>query len=229
MSVSVYVTGCSHLPDLRHPHHPLSVQLLQTQRHSRSHSVCYGIQCHKRMQEVVMMQPCYSCCTFLLVAGPGHSSVSLECLELDWEDSTHPRLRSGPWSCRYMHPTTTLIHYLPPSQQPAANSSTSTSIAQGGLLAVSSRSLILITSPTQSQMVAAACSSDAEVPDTADGIRKVELLQYTLAGIPTCLTVLDDSHGAAGSSASGGLLLAVADTMAGAATRLMCCVACACR
>ncbi|KAF5841167.1 hypothetical protein DUNSADRAFT_14170 [Dunaliella salina] len=119
--------------------------------------------------------------------GPGSQSVNIECLEHDPLQGT---LVSGPWACRNMHPTTTLISSFPGSRpHPSANSTaantdsssnppqaptlgTSSPCLPPGVLAISSSSLLLLTLPMHPHI---------EGITGGGAAGKLELLRYSMA------------------------------------------------
>jgi hypothetical protein len=124
---------------------------------------------------------CPLLCVLSEALGPGGPAcTNLDCLALDLGAGSALR---GPWSCRNVHPTTSLLAHFPGS-----------SALPSGLLVVSSRSLQLFTTTPEP---AALAHLPAALP------AKRTLLQLALPGLPSCIEavsaavyVLGDSTGA---------------------------------
>eukprot|EP00983_Pelagomonas_calceolata_P042115 1138351-Pelagomonas_calceolata.AAC.6 len=142
---------------------------------------------------------------------------------------------------RNMHLTTTLISAFPGSRPhapttssstaanadssfdppPASNSGTDAQYLPPGVLAISSNSLLLLTLPMHPHI---------DSSTGAGAARKLELLRYSMVGVPTCKEVVwRETSGTAvvGAGSAAGMLemvLIVADTMAGACMRACVCM-----
>ena len=132
-------------------------------------------------------------------AGPGEAQVTIDCLELDWA-ARSPRLQPGPWVCRNVHPTTSLLHSPAPSSGSrgggsSSSSSRGSSVAGRGVMAVSSRNVLQVTTSDSGGRVLAAAA------------HKQQLVQYALCGLPACMVELDPGLYALGDTMAAAYLL----------------------
>ncbi len=187
------------------------------------------------------------------LAGPGFTATDVECLE--FLDALPPprvqqprggnaaadaaaaslapelQLSEGPWSCRYVHPSTRLLRAAP-----------ATPALPAGLLVFSSTAVALITTAATAAAAAPLSPGATAAPhagDVAGGSgggadasvmarlgegrpARHEVVSWSLEGVPTCLAELP------GDAATGALRLLVGDSMAGEGRRegrLLGCVA----
>jgi len=108
------------------------------------------------------------------IVGPAHRSVNLDCVELHQPSGA---LLRGPWSLRSLHPTTRLLHQLPP--RGGGEDASGRAVDDEALLVISSRGVILV-------MSGAAGGAKGGTGEAGIG----ELVRWELAGLPTAVTAV---------------------------------------
>jgi hypothetical protein len=161
----------------------------------------------RRVLSVLSVQPRSP----VLLPGPAHRSVNLDCVEL--LEPSQALLR-GPWSLRNLHPTTRLLHWLPRAAAvDAFGPSTSSSTGPGGGAGQARRGELLVVSSSGVLSVASGSSSGGDGGEGA-GPRKREVVAWRLTGLPSAiaavgaagrrLVVGDDAGGEADAATTGG-------------------------
>eukprot|EP00798_Chlamydomonas_sp_ICE-L_P021570 gene21570-28564_t len=118
-------------------------------------------------------------------AGLTPTSLDLDCLQFDWATGS---LKSGPWACRNVHPSTSLL--LPFDGTQCAGSAYSSSV---GVMAISSRGCTLYCTLQQQQTMWGSTPSSptgASASSVPLEPKQIELLAWSLDGLPTCVESL---------------------------------------
>ncbi|WIA13448.1 hypothetical protein OEZ85_007028 [Tetradesmus obliquus] len=135
--------------------------------------------------------------------------LHVDCLALDWQAGT---ASPGPWSLRNVHPSSRLLQAFPGCG----------GLPQGTLLISSQGVLLCSCAPAAAAAASDAAGSSAAAAAATPGslaVRKLQLLQWQLAGVPlSCVALPGSSSYVVGDDRAGLYLLRLPDTSGAVAT-----------